>query len=116
LDADLIAFEVRLEWLEGTAKFVELRSWEEAYSYHGYVSLPEMAADPDFKDYETFESHWSQEMRQARQQASREGDVRFYYTGMLQAYLLDRLMPDWKEHITAEGVYLEDLLKEAVAR
>lgn len=114
LDADLIAFEVRLEWLEGTAKYVELRSWEEAHYNHGYVSLPEMVADSDFKDYETFESHWSQEMRQARQQASREGDVRFYYTGMLQAYLLDRLMPAWKERITEEGIYLEDLLREAV--
>lgn len=116
LDADLIAYEVRLEWLEGTAKYVELRSWQQADSDHGYLSFPEMANDPDFKDYETYESHWSQEMRTARGQANREGDTRFYYSGMLQAYLLDRLMPDWKERITGEGVYLEDLLREAVAK
>ncbi len=116
LDADLIAYEVRLEWLEGTAKYVDLRSWQEAAHNHGYLSLPGMAADPDFKDYETFESHWNQEMRQARQQANKEGNVRFYYTGMLQSCLLDRLMPDWKDRITQEGIYLEDLLREAVAQ
>ncbi len=116
LNADLIAYEVRLEWLEGTAKYVELRSWQEAYRNQLYVSLLEMAADPDFKDYETFDSHWNQEMRQTRQQAKRTGDVRFYYTGMLQAYLLDRLLPNWKERITAEGVYFEDLLWEALAQ
>jgi hypothetical protein len=74
-----------------------------------------MANDPDFKDYETFESRWNQEMRTAREQAKREGDTRFYYSGMLQAYLLDRLMPDWKERIFEEGTYLEDLLREALA-
>ena len=111
LGSDLITYEVRFEWLEGTAKFVELRSWQEAQSDHGYVSLPEMETDPDFKHYETFESHWNQEMRQTRQQANREGDVRFYYTGMLQACLLDRLVPNWKERITEDGVYLEDLLR-----
>jgi len=116
LTSDLITYEVRLEWLEGTAKFVELRSWQEAQSDHGYVSLPAMETDPDFKDYETFESHWNQEMRQARQQAKREGDVRFYYTGMLQAYLLDRLMPNWKERNTEDGIYLEDLLRDAIAQ
>ncbi len=115
LGAEMVAYEVLIEWLEGTAKYVGLRSWEAAGSDHGYLSLAEMEADPDFKDYETFKSHWNQEMRQARQQAGREGDVRFYYTGMLQAYLLDRLMPDWKDHIMEDGIYLEDLLRDAVA-
>ena len=116
LDTELIAYEARLEWLEGTAKYVELRSWQEANRNQSYVSLPEMANDPDFQNYETFKSHWSQEMRTAREQATREGDTRFYYSGMLQAYLLDRLMPDWQERILDENVYLEDLLREALAQ
>jgi hypothetical protein len=49
-----------------------------------------------------------------KRQAALEGDVRFYYTGMAQAVLLDRLMPDWKAHILTETVALEDLLREAV--
>ena len=116
LDADLVAYEVLIEWLEGTAKYVELRSWEEASLNHGYVPLPEMETDPDFKSYETFGSRWNQEMKRTRRQAGKEGDVRFYYTGMLQSYLLDRLMPDWKEHIMEDGIYLEDLLRDAVAQ
>jgi hypothetical protein len=115
LDADLIAYEMQIEWLEGTAKYVELRSWEEASSDHGFVSLSGMVDDPDFKDYETYDSRWNQEMRTAREQAKREGDTRFYYSGMLQAFLLDRLMPDWKERIFEEGIYLEDLLRETLA-
>jgi hypothetical protein len=114
LSADLIAFEVSMEWLEGTAKYVELRSWEEAARDPNYVPVVEMAADPDFEDYEEFQSQWNQAIRQTRRQAGVEGDVRFYYTGMLQAYLLDRLMPDWKERILENGVFLDDLLREAL--
>ena len=47
-----------------------------------------------------------------RRMADDEGDGRFYYTGM--AYLLDRLMPDWKQKAFDDGIWLEDLLAEAV--
>jgi len=114
LDAAMIAYERQFEWLEGTAKYVELRSWEVAFHDRGYLPLPEMQVDEDFKSYNTFESHWDREISQARRQAGEEGDVRFYYTGMLQAYLLDRLLPDWQSRILEEGIYLEDLLREAV--
>ena len=116
LKADLIGYEIMIEWLEGIAKYVELRSWEVAGRDPGYSPLIEMAADPDFKDYEDFEFQWSQAKRQTRRQAGEEGDVRFYYTGMLQAFLLDRLMPDWKVRIMEDGVFLEDLLREALAK
>ena len=49
-----------------------------------------------------------------RRQAGQEGENRFYLTGMAQATLLDRLLPVWKEQALAEGVFLEDLLKQAV--
>jgi hypothetical protein len=114
LSADLIAYEVSMEWLEGTAKYVELRIWEEAGRDPNYVPLVEMSADPDFENYEEFNSQWNQAVRQTRRQAGVEGDVRFYYTGMLQAYLLDRLMPDWKERIFEDGVFLDDLLWEVL--
>ena len=42
-------------------------------------------------------------------------DGRFYYTGMAQAVLLDRLLPGWKEIAFDDGVFLEDLLATAVA-
>jgi len=116
LSADLIAYEESIEWLEGTAKYVELRSWEEAGRDPNYAPLVEMTADPDFRNYEDFKSQWNQALRQTRRQAGEEGDVRFYYTGMLQAYLLDRIMPDWKERILEDGIFLEDLLREALGQ
>jgi hypothetical protein len=42
------------------------------------------------------------------------GDGRFYYSGMAQAVLLDRLMPGWKDQVLVDGVSLEGLLMTAV--
>jgi hypothetical protein len=35
---------------------------------------------------------------------------------MTQAFLLDALQPDWKEHYWQEGVFLEDLLRRATGQ
>jgi hypothetical protein len=114
LDARLVAYERLVEWLEGTAKYVELRSWQAAATDPTYEPIAGMEDDPDFKGYETYESHWDREVSLAKQQTSREGDLRFYYSGLLQAAILDRLMPDWKERVMTQGVFLEDLLREAI--
>ena len=37
--------------------------------------------------------------------ADDDGDGRFYYTGMAQAVLLDRLLLDWKTHAFEEEVW-----------
>lgn len=114
LSPELVAYERRLEWLEGLAKYVELESWRLAAETSGFEPLLSMAEDPDFKDYATFDSRWSQEVNQMKRQAGREGDTRFYYTGMAEAKVLDRLSPDWKERILIEDIWLEDLLQEAI--
>jgi len=114
LSAELVAFEREFEWEEGLAKYVELESWRQAFESGSYQPVAGMEADPDFKGYRTFEQRWSQELGQMGRQASQEGDTRFYYTGMAQAMLLDRLLPGWKERIFQPGVYLESLLSEAV--
>jgi hypothetical protein len=48
--------------------------------------------------------------------ANDEGDGRFYYSGMAQAYLLDRLSPGWKQSAFQPGVYLDELLAAAIAQ
>jgi len=116
LDNDLINFECLIEWEEGLAKYVEVAIWKQAFSSPNYKSLPEMSQDPDFKDYDNFEQRWRQEIMTMKNQASQEGDTRFYYTGMAQGFLLDRLLPDWKTHIMAENVWLEELLQEAIGK
>jgi hypothetical protein len=74
-----------------------------------------LSADPDFAGYATFEKRWSQEVAQMGRMADDEGSGRFYYSGLAQAILLDHLLPDWQNHMLAEGVLLEDLLQTAVA-
>jgi hypothetical protein len=36
-------------------------------------------------------------------------------TGMAQAFLLDELVHDWKDKYWGEGIFLEDLLRTAIA-
>ena len=110
LTPDLVDYERWLEWEEGLAKYVELESWRQASLASDYEPLAGMAADADFKEYATFRQRFSQEISQMQRQATQEGEPRFYYTGLAQAMLLDRLAPGWKTQIFAEGVWLEDLL------
>lgn len=44
----------------------------------------------------------------------RNARLKFYYTGSAQAFLLDRLMPDWKTKVQMKGAALQDLLEESV--
>jgi hypothetical protein len=110
LDGDLLAYERWLEWEEGLAKYVELAIWREAYTAQKYEPLASVAQDPDFGSYATFPRRWSQEIGQMKRQATREGETRFYYTGMAQAMLLDRLLPGWKPRVFSEDTWLETLL------
>lgn len=113
LAADLVAYEMQREWLEGLARYAELEIWRQA-STGAYAPVPETSALADFDRYAGFERRWSQEIEQITRMAGSEGDGRFYYTGMAQAFLLDRLVPDWKMKAFADGIWLEDLLSEAI--
>jgi hypothetical protein len=113
LNNDLISYEQQREWLEGLARYAELKIWELAASPN-YTPLPETSELTDFDSYQNFDARWRAELNQFSQMADDEGDGRFYYSGMAQAYLLDELMPDWKERILGEGIWLEDLLAEVI--
>ncbi len=73
-----------------------------------------MTSDPGFHNYTNASQRWSQEIDQIRRMASNSGDTRFYYSGLAQAALLDRLAPEWKTKIMNEDVFLEALLEDAV--
>jgi hypothetical protein len=114
-DPAWVDYERQREWLEGLAKYVEMEVWRQASTTPGYEPLPALAGDPEFKGYATFEQRWVQELGQLRR-ATAQADSRFYYTGMAEAVLLDRLMPGWKEQAMEEGIFLEDLLRAVVGR
>lgn len=113
LNQNQVDFEQQREWLEGLAHYVEVEIYRQG-SLESYVPLPETGNLEDFDGYQEFEKRWSREVDQVRRMASDTGSGRFYYSGMAQAYLLDRLSPGWKERGFTDGVWLEDLLAQAV--
>lgn len=96
LSAELIAFEQHLEWLEGLAKYVELRLCELAGEEHRAYRLAGNRLRSDFGV-------------RLRSLGTLPGQQRFYLSGAAQALLLDRLRPEWKEKGQGERP-LEDLL------
>ncbi len=115
LSADLIALENDREWLEGLARYVELESLRVAGVSETYQPVENMDTDPLFEKYRRFERRWKRELDQMLRMADDEGDGRFYYSGMAQAYLLDDLMPEWKNTMLVDPTLnLEDLLRTAL--
>jgi hypothetical protein len=111
---DLVDYERWLEWEEGTAKYVEVGILKKAGETAEYQSLPEMKNDADFKQYRKTNQRWSQELFQLRHQTT-SGESQLYMTGLAQAFLLDDLMPGWQDQYWEEGIFLEDLLRQAIA-
>jgi hypothetical protein len=113
LSPELIAYEQKREWLEGLARYAELETWRLASS-NSFLPSSEISNLPTFGRYRGFEQRWTNELAQIRRMADDEGDGRFYYSGMAQAYLLDRFSPDWKNAAFDENIWLDDLLLAAV--
>lgn len=113
LSPELITYENQREWLEGLARYAELEIWRKA-SENAYAPIADTSTLPDFDGYAGFDRRWSQEISQLTMMADDEGDGRFYYSGMAQAFLLDRLMPGWKSQAFEEGIWLDGLLAVAI--
>lgn len=111
LSPSLVNYERQREWLEGAARYAELGVWRVGAS-SDYQPIPPASQVADFNAYSAYERRWSNEVDQVRRMAGSSGDGRFYYSGMAQAVLLDRLLPDWKERVVPGSVFLEDLLAE----
>ena len=122
LASALVDYENQREWSEGLAKYVEMEIQRQAALAEDYEPSSGILADPDFDEYAGSARRWSQQVTQIGRMATDDGDARFYYTGMAQAIILDRLLPDWKAQVMDEGLFLEDLvaialgLEEAVMR
>jgi hypothetical protein len=115
LSPDMGNYERQREWLEGTAKYVELQAWRAGATTPAYTPQPALTADRQFKDYRGYQQRLNEEIRHlTRLKLDQPGDSRFYYSGMAQALLLDRLAPGWKDRAFDDGVWLEALLAEAV--
>lgn len=115
LSVELIEFERQREWVEGIARYAEISVYRLAHERVGYSPVLEILDDPDFHYYENFDQRWQREIDQMKRMAKDKSEGRFYYTGMAQAVLLDRLVPGWKSHLFDPDIWLEDLLKQALS-
>lgn len=113
LRAEHIELEIQREWLEGLAKYTEIELWKRAAEDPTYQPILALTGDSDFNNYQNFEERWTQEFRQLGSFSG--SDSQFYYSGMAQALLLDKLNDRWKERILNVESTLEGLLERAIA-
>jgi hypothetical protein len=106
LDTMFIAYENELEWLEGLAKYAEVRFYELAAS---------RAKETAYASYRSGHPFWPADLgRLRRALGGQTGDLRFYLSGVAQAMLLDRISPGWKAKAFEEKSNLEDSLRAAI--
>jgi len=116
LSAELIEFERHREWVEGIGRYAEISVYRLAHERMDYSPVQEILNDPRFFSYEKYDRRWEREIDQMKRMADDWGEGRFYYTGMAQAVLLDRLAPGWQSQLFEPGVWLEDLLAQALSK
>lgn len=115
LTEEMIEYEKNREWLEGLAKYTELKIGLVADETPDYDPASEIKELGDFNNYSKREKYFRNQLSEVQRAAGRSGESRFYYGGMLQAMLLDRLNPDWKNEIFDEDIFLEDLLRNSIS-
>jgi hypothetical protein len=99
-----IDFEQGLEWLEGLAEYAEIDFYKLAAGRPGPAPGTRFGKELPWMLKSDF-------FRLERQLGSQKGDLRFYLSGMAQAFLLDRLDPRWKEQAALNTLVLEDLVR-----
>ena len=108
-DKQIAAYEQTTEWVEGLARYAEVALLRRA-AEATYTTLDQAIT------YPAADEVWQQFLDQLANPAVTPDGFRgrYYLLGAGQAFLLDRLMPDWKTRVLDEKLALEDLLQEAV--
>ncbi len=112
LSDELIQYERKREWIEGLAKYAELEIGLVAQEKQDYFPIDEVKKISGFKNYKTWSKYVNRQIAEVKRAANRSGESRFYYGGMLQAVILDQLMPGWKNEAFDNKVCLDDLLQK----
>lgn len=125
LDSSSVEYENLNEFVEGTAKYVEYKF---LLAGEKVVPVPEMYFHTGFNGYRNvlpreFKNRVENMVNVVAVNDDRfgnkfgSGPLRFklYDLGACQAILLDGVMPQWKDEIFRDGVYLSDLLIRSIA-
>ena len=102
LSPELIAFERELEWLEGLAKYAEMR----------FAELGSTGKDEErSKAYRIVRNRLRVDFYSRLMKLNEQhGDLRFYLSGAALAMLLDKMSPGWKrDFLNQKNIALEDL-------
>ncbi len=125
LDSNCVEYENLNEYAEGTAKYVEYKFLK---SGEAVEPIREMYYQNGFDGYrgvlpKKFLDRMNNMVNVVAVNDDRfgnkfgSGPLRFklYELGACQALLLDEVMPEWKEKIFKDGVYLGDMLRQSTA-
>lgn len=112
-----IELERQQEWIEGLARYVEIRAWEIG-SGPGYHPTLALIDDPAFHGYRAGQSRtgirWGSEELIGEIGQGTVGSGAWYTLGSGQALVLDRLNVSWHDE-AMRPVALEDLLTKWIA-
>jgi len=111
-------------------KYSKFQEWDEGIAFYTEYKLAELAASADyqpsaaFRQLDGFQSYrqlWDDTYKNRIFLAKHAGRIArsrttFYQLGLGKGLLLDRLMPDWKSRYFASGIWLDDLLTEALSK
>ena len=124
LDSGSVEYENLNEFVEGTAKYVEYKFLQDGEKM---TPVPEMFYHAGFNGYEgvlprEIKNRVDNMVNVVAVNDDRfgntfgSGPLRFklYDLGACQALLLDDVMPEWKDEIFKDGVYLSDMLEKSM--
>ncbi len=109
LPVDTLAFEQAVEWMEGTARYCDVRLMLLAGSAD--YGLSQEAAAVGLR-YPPTQTVWDEFRAQLSDVLTIPGGYRdrFYVLGAAQMLVLDRLGDDWQTRLWADALLVEDLL------
>lgn len=109
------AYSIAQEWAEGVAFYTEFRI-ARAAAQPAYKPTPAFTGFPEFRGYSAVWNDDYQNRPYLVKHAGRAARDRtaFYHLGMGKALALDAVMPAWKSKYFDAGVWLDDLLAEAI--
>lgn len=110
--------------------YSRFQEWQEGIAFYTEYRMAELAAGGDYQpteafrqlpDYKSYRQVWDEDYKNRTflvKHAGRAAQSRtaFYHLGLGKGLLLDRLMPDWKSRYFAPGVWLDDLLFDALGQ
>lgn len=104
-------YEKQREWLEGTAKYSELKIGINAALSNDYSPFSSVINLKNFYNYEKRNDFFYKQLAEVSRNIERQDENKFYYSGLIQSLILDRFDKSWKSKALEDDINLEDLIR-----